>query len=100
MKRFLAKLFGITEQDIQPNETPVAIHEPVSTPEPEGGTIDVHGKINDNGQIELKIDWNDDFIKELRANGFNGANDDVIIQQYLATIHRKLLEEEKGGEFS
>ena len=64
-----------------------------------GGTIDVHGKINDKGQIELKIDWTEDFIKQLRANGYNGANDDVIVQQYLATIHRRLMEEEKSGSY-
>lgn len=104
MKKIIAKLFGITSTDIENPATEHVAEEradptPVSQ-SPTPGEIEVHGKIRENGQIELKIDWNDEFIKELKANGYNGANEEVIIQQYLATLHRRLLEEEKGGEFN
>lgn len=95
MKKFLAKLFGITRSDLP--GTPEG--ETAKTTENETtGEINVHGKINDNGQIELKIDWDDSFIAELKANGYNGANEDVIIQMYLATLHRRLMEEQQSDQ--
>lgn len=47
-------------------------------------------KINDDGQIELQLDWNAPFIKYLRMNGFRGATDDIIVQQWLVGLDRVL----------
>jgi hypothetical protein len=47
-------------------------------------------KINDDGQIELQLDWNSPFIKYLRLNGFRGATDDIIVQQWLLGLDRVL----------
>jgi len=47
-------------------------------------------KINDDGQIELQLDWNAPFIKYLRLNGFRGATDDIIVQQWLVGLDRVL----------
>jgi len=98
-QRTIANIFGIkTEQPIPIVPEVIAAPAPPPTPpkvEEEEGKIEVDGYINDKGQIALKVDWNDAFIKELKKAGYNGANDEVIIQQYLATMHRNLLAEEK-----
>lgn len=62
--------------------------------------IDVRGEPDSDGRIRLQVDWNDAFIKLLKKNGFGGANDDVIIQQYLTVMHRQLMEQTVGeGHF-
>lgn len=104
MKKFITWLFNITPADVaitvEPTEVQtVEVESPTKSDELVGG-IDVSGRVRENGQIELKIDWNDEFIKELKANGYNGANEDVIIQQYLATLHRRLMEDTTGGDFN
>lgn len=55
--------------------------------------ITVNGRDVGDGRIELECDWNSQFIDYLRKNGFNGANDEVVVQQYLAVMHRQMMEE-------
>lgn len=40
-------------------------------------------KIDPEHGIELKLDWNDEFIAYLKANGFTGTSDELIIQKWL-----------------
>lgn len=58
--------------------------------------FDIHTDIVD-GQIRVKADWNTAFIDILKRHGYNGANEEVIVQQYLAVIHRNLIEEEHNN---
>jgi hypothetical protein len=50
----------------------------------------VHGRVNADGTISVKLDWNDAFIRMLREQGFEANNEDELIRQYLAKITRRL----------
>lgn len=39
--------------------------------------------------IQLALDWNDAFVKYLRAQGVTGADDTQIVQHWLAMIARQ-----------
>ena len=39
--------------------------------------------------IELKIDWNDAAINYLKRNGYQGINDDEIIEKYLSDLFKQ-----------
>lgn len=52
--------------------------------------------IHEDGRIEIQMDWNDAFIKYLRQHGFKGANEEVLVQQWLASIQK---EAEEGGDY-
>lgn len=45
-------------------------------------------KIDEDGRIELQLDWNASFVKYLRLNGFRGATDDVLVQAWLAALEK------------
>jgi hypothetical protein len=51
---------------------------------------------HEDGRFEIEMDWNDAFIKMLRQHGFRGANEEVLVQQWLASIHKEV---EQGGEY-
>lgn len=48
----------------------------------------VADEFDSEGRIAIKLDWNQAFIKYLRTNGFRGANDDVLVQTWLAALQR------------
>lgn len=52
-------------------------------------------KIDADGRIELQLDWNAAFVKYLRLNGFRGATDDVLVQNWLAALEK----DTSGGEY-
>lgn len=57
-----------------------------NSPEP---WVEVVGEnIDSEGRIELQLDWNIAFVKYLRQNGFRGATDDILVQQWLAALQR------------
>lgn len=51
-------------------------------------------KIDEDGRIELQLDWNAAFVKYLRLNGFRGATDDVLVQSWLAALEKDTTGEE------
>lgn len=36
--------------------------------------------------VKIELDWNDAFVTYLRANGYTGADDDQLVQKYLALL--------------
>lgn len=48
----------------------------------------LHSAIDSQGRLNLKLNWNDAFIRMLRAHDFEGETEDQIIQAYLASIAR------------
>lgn len=46
-------------------------------------------KIDSDGRIEIQLDWNPAFIHYLRMNGFRGANEEVMVQAWLAAIEKE-----------
>lgn len=51
-------------------------------------------KIDEDGRIEIQLDWNDAFIHYLRMNGFRGANEEVLVQSWLAALEKETTGEE------
>lgn len=49
----------------------------------------VHTSINKDGTLNLRLEWNDAFIKMLRDNGFDAEDEDTLVQSYLASIARE-----------
>lgn len=60
-----------------------------------GGII----KRNDN-EIELELDWNDFFIKELRRRGYKGITEADMVDEWLNDIFKSMLVESGYNEFS
>jgi hypothetical protein len=47
--------------------------------------------------IKLELDWNDAFIQYLKGSGFDGVDDETIVQKWLATIYKDLALRIKPG---
>lgn len=61
--------------------------------------VDVKGVLNqDDGQIQLQLDWNDAFVEQLRKQGFTGSSEEQIVQKYVAVMHQHLLTDFKEGD--
>jgi len=43
-------------------------------------------RVNSDGMIHIQLDWNDAFIRTLKANGFKGQEDEDIVRKWLAAI--------------
>ena len=91
LRRWLA---GAPIQSLVPDKPPEA-----PTPDPDEPWVDIKGIVANDGRIELEADWNDAFIEFLQEQGFNGANDEVIMQQYITVMHRQLMNEGIGESF-
>jgi hypothetical protein len=76
-------------KEIEPVVTEEVEVSPKDSKEP---WIDINGRATEDGRIELKADWNDAFIDFLRMQGLDGANEEVIVQQYIAIMHRQLMD--------
>jgi hypothetical protein len=50
----------------------------------------VHSDITEDGQVKLKLEWNDAFIRMLQANGFQGDSEDDLIQNYLHQVTKNV----------
>ena len=40
--------------------------------------------------VQLQLDWNVAFIKELKAKGYSGKNDRDVVNKWLITMHKQL----------
>lgn len=58
----------------------------------------VHSDIMPDGQVAIKLDWNDAFIRLLQARGIEGKDEEELIQNYLHVVSNRadseLFEEE------
>ena len=50
----------------------------------------VHGEVSVDGRINVKLEWNDAFIKMLQAAGVEGESEDDMIRVYLASVTSKV----------
>lgn len=56
-------------------------------------TDDFDGQTN----IGLKLDWNKAFIKLLKSKGFTGRSEDELVEKWLVTLNRSLLQNPETG---
>lgn len=56
--------------------------------------VEIKGIVHDPKQgIKIELDWNDAFIQHLRNNGYDGADDDAIVQKYIAILAKQVAED-------
>jgi hypothetical protein len=91
MKQFIKKIFGGKEPKpavLSPKEKATANKEPWVA------VLDTHVNKDNirNGFFEL--DWNEYFVLQLRASGYNGENDEAIVDQWFSELCRNVGAEE------
>jgi hypothetical protein len=42
--------------------------------------------IDGDGKVKIALDWNDGFIDQLRASGYQGTTDEVVVQKWLVHL--------------
>lgn len=89
------KWFGIAEpvQEVSKQEKK---KEEIVVPE-----VELKGICQDPTKgIKIDLDWNDQFIAYLKANGFSGNNDEHVIQKWLSHLALEVADdlEEVSGE--
>lgn len=53
--------------------------------------VEIKGIVEDPEKgIKIELDWNDAFVKHLRASGYKGADDDSVIQRYVAVLSKQV----------
>jgi len=58
-------------------------------------------KDKDNkGVVKVEYDWNDAWIKLLREHGYQGSDDETVIQHYLAVIAKRTAEDMAKDQLS
>ena len=50
----------------------------------------VGGEVHPEHGLELRLDWNDAFIDQLKHQGYKGTSDDEIIAQYIANVQKSV----------
>ncbi len=53
------------------------------------------GDIDPEKGLQLKLDWNDAFIDQLRAQGFKGTSESSLIGEYLLQLSQMMAENEE-----
>ena len=92
MKQFIKKIFGIKDQVIEKVE-PVKLsakEQATANKEPWVAVLDTHVNKDNirNGFFEL--DWNEYFVLQLRASGYNGETDEAIVDQWFSELCRNV----------
>lgn len=65
--------------------------------------VEVKGIIHDPHKgIRIDLDWNDGFVRHLRASGYKGSSDEAVVQLWLTHLYKDLIDqlgEKKTNEF-
>ena len=73
---------------IQEKERKRVLEELKSKEEP---WVDIRGMVPDPEHgVKIELDWNDAFVKYLRANGIDGPTDDIVVQRWLEAISTEI----------
>ena len=46
--------------------------------------------INPEKGIKIELDWNDAFVKYLKANGYNGSDEETVVGKWLVHLYKHL----------
>jgi hypothetical protein len=98
MKQFIKKIFGGKEPEpVVEKAAPVVLspkEKATANKEPWVAVLDTHVNKDNirNGFFEL--DWNEYFVLQLRASGYNGENDEAIVDQWFSELCRNVGAEE------
>lgn len=56
----------------------------------------VGGDVDFDKGLQLKLDWNDAFITQLRAQGYKGTSEGALVAQYLLVLGDTLLKQNES----
>ena len=94
MKQFIKKIFGIKDPEpVIKKVEPVKLsakEQATANKEPWVAVLDTHVNKDNirNGFFEL--DWNEYFVLQLRASGYNGETDEAIVDQWFSELCRNV----------
>jgi len=55
----------------------------------------IGGDIDPEKGLQLKLDWNDAFIDQLRSKGFKGTSESSLIGEYLLQLSQMMTQDDK-----
>lgn len=55
--------------------------------------VEVMGWVDTGQGIRAELEWNDAFVEYLKQNGITGADEDQIVQQYVALLMRDVADD-------
>jgi hypothetical protein len=94
MKQFIKKIFGIKDPEVVVKKEELVKLSPkeqaTANKEPWVAVLDTHVNKDNirNGFFEL--DWNEYFVLQLRASGYNGETDEAIVDQWFSELCRNV----------
>ena len=53
----------------------------------------VHSGITEDGHVQMKLDWNQSFIRHLKQNGIEGETEEDAVNKYLSLITKQAADE-------
>ena len=101
IKEFFKKLFAslpAEETTSEPVKVKTAKELATEQGEPWVTVLDTKVNIENPRNGFFELDWNESFIAMLKANGFNGENDEEIVDHWFRELCRNILAEEGLGE--
>lgn len=95
MLNFLKSLFGKKDASHPDKEEKLSEKElATQRGEPWVGVLDTKVNVENPRNGFFELDWNDHFIAMLRANGFSGASNEEIVDQWFKELCKNILAEE------
>jgi hypothetical protein len=49
-------------------------------------------QLDNNNRLQIELDWNPAFIRNLRENGFTGDTEDIIVQRWLGILTSQIVD--------
>ena len=64
--------------------------------------VEIKGMIHgaDRGRIKIDLDWNDEFVEYLRANGITGTSDELVVQKWITMLYQDIIIKQESEHVS
>lgn len=90
-------IWSLFKKEPAPVERPEVEIEVDDQPEETGRlTINAVTYDEENERIKVDMDWDDEFVNYLKRHGFTGTTDEVIVQRYVSTLYRNMIDSLMG----
>lgn len=76
---------------------------PEVEPEPEtipGKLVIISAGFEDDGRLRVEVDYDAEFVDNLRKRGYSGSSDHYVVMQYVGTVYRTMLANREFDEFT
>ena len=95
MLQWLKHLFGGKPEPLR--DTPQVGYNPFDYDSPVPQVAIIGDGIDSSRGIRIELDWNPAFVQYLRASGFDGPDEETIVQKWLALTYHNLEQRIKPG---